>query len=121
MLYPAPVVALALGGCQKHFTSHAYVASKGAIVSLTRAMAAYYADRGVRVNALCPGLIETPLTEKLKRKRELMRYVRGRQRLVEGMGSAEDVASAALFLASDDARLMTGAIVPLDAGWSAGL
>jgi len=112
---------LALAGSQKYFTSHAYIASKGAIVSLTRAMAAHYSDRHVRVNAVCPGLIETPLTEKSKHQRDLMRYVRERQRLVGGMGSAEDVASAVLFLASDEARLMTGVILPLDAGWSAGI
>ncbi len=112
---------LALAGCKKYFTSHAYVASKGAIVSLTRAMAVYYADRGVRVNVICPGLIDTPLTRKSQRQPEVLRYVQERQRLVKGMGSAEDVASAVLFLASDEARLITGAIVPLDAGWSAGL
>jgi NAD(P)-dependent dehydrogenase (short-subunit alcohol dehydrogenase family) len=112
---------LALVGSRKYFTSHAYAASKGAIVSLTRAMAVHYADRRVRVNAICPGLIDTPLTQKSKREPELMRYVRERQRLVDGMGSADDVASAVAFLASDEARLITGAILPLDAGWSAGL
>jgi NAD(P)-dependent dehydrogenase (short-subunit alcohol dehydrogenase family) len=111
---------LALVGCEKHFTSHAYAASKGAIVSLTRAMAAHYAAQGVRVNAVCPGLIETPLALKAKRQREVMRYVRERQKLIGGLGSAADVAAAALFLASDESRLMTGAILPLDAGWSAG-
>jgi NAD(P)-dependent dehydrogenase (short-subunit alcohol dehydrogenase family) len=112
---------LALVGSQKYFTSHAYAASKGAIVSLTRAMAVHYAARKVRVNAICPGLIDTPLTQKSKREPELMRYVRERQPLVNGIGSADDVASAVVFLASDEARLITGAILPLDAGWSAGV
>jgi NAD(P)-dependent dehydrogenase (short-subunit alcohol dehydrogenase family) len=112
---------LALAGSQKYFTSHAYTASKGAIVSLTRAMAVHYADRKVRVNAVCPGLIETPLSQKSKRNAEVMRYIRERQALTGGMGSPEDVAAAVLFLASDEARFMTGAILPLDAGWSAGL
>ncbi|HEX5483285.1 MAG TPA: glucose 1-dehydrogenase [Terriglobia bacterium] len=110
---------LALAGSSQ-FTSHAYAASKGAIVSLTRAMAIYYAPHGVRVNAVCPGLIETPLTTKSKHKPQVMRYVRERQRLVGGLGSVEDVASAVLFLASAESRLITGAILPLDAGWSAG-
>ncbi|HEX5431488.1 MAG TPA: glucose 1-dehydrogenase [Bryobacteraceae bacterium] len=110
---------LALAGSSR-FTSHAYAASKGAIVSLTRAMAIYYAPHSVRVNAVCPGLIETPLTVKSKRKPAVMRYVRERQRLVGGLGSVEDVASAVLFLASNESRLITGAILPLDAGWSAG-
>lgn len=110
---------LALTGSQ-YFTSHGYAASKGAIVSLTRAMAVYYARYGVRVNAVCPGLIETPLTEKSKRKPAIMHYVRERQRLVGGMGSVEDVAAAVLFLASGESHLITGAVLPLDAGWSAG-
>lgn len=112
---------LALTGSQKYFTSHAYVASKGAIVSLTRAMAAYYADQRIRINAVCPGLIETPLASRSKSRPEIMRYVRQRQPLARGLGSAEDVAAATLFLASDESRLLTGAIIPVDGGWSAGV
>lgn len=112
---------LALVGSQRYFTSHAYAASKGAIVSLSRAMAVHYSARKVRVNAICPGLIDTPLTQKSKGDPKLMRYVRERQPLVNGMGCADDVASAVVFLASDEARLITGAILPLDAGWSAGV
>lgn len=111
---------LALVASPKYFKSHAYAASKGAIVSLTRAMAGYYAANNVRVNAVCPGLIDTPLAEKSKRDTGLMRYVREKQRLAGGLGSAADVASAVLFLASDQARLVTGVALPLDAGWSAG-
>lgn len=111
---------LALVGTPKYFKSHAYAASKGAIISLTRAMAAYYAARNVRVNAVCPGLIDTPLAGKSKRDGEVMRYVREKQRLVNGLGSPADVASAVLFLASDQSRLITGVALPLDAGWAAG-
>ncbi|MGH9397138.1 MAG: SDR family NAD(P)-dependent oxidoreductase [Terriglobia bacterium] len=111
---------LALVGSPKYFKSHAYAASKGAIISLTRAMAVYYAARNVRVNAVCPGLIESPLALKSKSNAGVMRYIRERQRLVNGLGDASDVASAVLFLASDQARLITGVAVPLDAGWSAG-
>lgn len=111
---------LALVASPKYFKSHAYAASKGAVISLTRAMAAYYAPENVRINAVCPGLIDTPLVEKSKRNRGLMRYVKEKQRLAGGLGSATDVASAVLFLASDQARLITGVTLPLDAGWSAG-
>jgi len=111
---------LGLTACQKYFTSHAYAASKGGIISLTRAMAVYYARSGVRVNAVAPGLIDTPLTQKSKRRPQVMNYIRERQPLAGGMGSAEDVAAVVLFLASDEARLVTGTILPLDAGWSAG-
>jgi NAD(P)-dependent dehydrogenase (short-subunit alcohol dehydrogenase family) len=81
---------LALVGTRKHFTSHAYAASKGGIISLTRVMAVYYADRGIRVNAVCPGLIETPLARKAKRRPNVMHYVRERQTLAGGLGSPED-------------------------------
>jgi NAD(P)-dependent dehydrogenase (short-subunit alcohol dehydrogenase family) len=111
---------LALTGSAEHFKSHAYVASKGAIVSLTRAMAAFYADQGIRVNALCPGLIATPMTGRASSNRELMSYVATKQRLLNGFGTPEGVADAALFLASDESRLMTGVILPVDGGWSAG-
>lgn len=112
---------LALAGCSEHFTSHAYVASKGAIVSLTRALAAYYAVEKIRVNALCPGLIDTPLTAKSRERPDTLRYVAARQRLTGTLGTAADVAGAALFLASDDSAFITGAILPVDGGWSAGV
>lgn len=110
---------LALVGCAEHFTSHAYVASKGGIISLTRALAAYYARQRIRVNAVCPGLIKTPLTAKSERRPRVLRYVAERQPLGGGLGSPEEVAAAVLFLASDEASLITGAILPVDAGWAA--
>jgi NAD(P)-dependent dehydrogenase (short-subunit alcohol dehydrogenase family) len=110
---------LALAGCAEHFTSHAYVASKGGMVSLTRALAAYYARDRVRVNAVCPGLIRTPLTVKSQRRPRVLRYVAERQPLAGGLGSPEEVAAAVLFLASREASMITGAILPVDAGWSA--
>jgi NAD(P)-dependent dehydrogenase (short-subunit alcohol dehydrogenase family) len=112
---------LALVGCSEHYTSHAYVASKGGIVSLTRAMAAYYARKRVRVNALCPGATKTPMTEGAEGNPKLLRYIMGKQPLAGGLGSAQDVAAAALFLASDESRLITVVILPVDAGWSTGL
>jgi NAD(P)-dependent dehydrogenase (short-subunit alcohol dehydrogenase family) len=110
---------LALAGCEEHFTSHAYVASKGGIVSLTRALAAYYARQRVRVNAVCPGLIRTPLTAKSQRRPRVLRYVAKHQPLAGGLGTPEEVAAAVLFLASDEASLITGAILPVDGGWAA--
>jgi NAD(P)-dependent dehydrogenase (short-subunit alcohol dehydrogenase family) len=111
---------LALSGSADFFTSHAYVASKGAIVSLTRAMAAHYAGHKIRANVICPGLIATPMTARAASRKDLMTYVAGKQRLLGGFGSPEGVADAALFLASDESRLMTGVVFPVDGGWSAG-
>lgn len=99
----------------------AYNASKGGVVLLTRNMAIDYGHLGIRVNCLCPGLIETPLTEILKMP-ELDAI---RQKFVDGHllrrpGQPEEVASAALFLVSDDASFVSGAALTVDGGYTAG-
>ncbi len=99
----------------------AYNASKGGVVLLPRNMAIDYGHLGIRVNCLCPGLIETPLTEILKTP-ELDAV---RQRFVEGHalrrpGQPEEVASAALFLVSEDASFVSGAALTVDGGYTAG-
>jgi len=96
-----------------------YTATKGALVALTRNMALDYASRGIRVNCVCPGFTRTPLTEALfsDPKREALftsLHPLGR------LGEAEDVANAALFLASDDAAWITGVALPVDGGFAAG-
>lgn len=95
----------------------AYTASKGGVLSMTREMAVEYARQGIRINALCPGPIQTPLMAELladpeKRARRLVHVPIGR------FGRAEEIARAALFLASDDSSLMTGASLVVDGGIS---
>lgn len=99
----------------------AYNASKGAVVLLTKNMAIDYGSLGIRVNCLCPGLIETPLTEVLKleelkeiRQNFIANHMLGRA------GQPEEVASAALFLVSDDASFVSGASLTVDGGFTAG-
>jgi meso-butanediol dehydrogenase / (S,S)-butanediol dehydrogenase / diacetyl reductase len=99
------------------FDTHAYAASKGAIVSLTRAMAAAYARDGIRVNAICPGLIDTPMSERARSDAETMARLRELQPLTGEPGRPEDVAGAAVYLAS--APFVTGAVLPVDGGWTA--
>lgn len=96
----------------------AYTASKGGVLSMTREMAVEWARRGVRANALCPGPIETPLLAELmsdpeRRARRLVHIPMGR------LGRAEELAKAALFLASDDSSFMTGAALVVDGGITA--
>ena len=96
----------------------AYTASKGAVLAMTREIAVEYARRGVRCNALCPGPIETPLLMQLlsddaKRQRRFVHIPMGR------LGRAEELAKAALFLASDDSSFMTGASLLVDGGITA--
>jgi NAD(P)-dependent dehydrogenase (short-subunit alcohol dehydrogenase family) len=96
----------------------AYTASKGAVLSMTREIAVEYARRGIRCNALCPGPIDTPLlaellSEPARRQRRFVHIPMGR------LGQAEELAKAALFLASDDSSYMTGASLVVDGGITA--
>ena len=96
----------------------AYTASKGAVLAMTREIAVEYARQGIRCNALCPGPIDTPLLAELlsdpqKRQRRFVHIPMGR------LGQAEELAKAALFLASDDSSYMTGASLIVDGGITA--
>ncbi|MEP6972735.1 MAG: glucose 1-dehydrogenase [Actinomycetota bacterium] len=96
----------------------AYTASKGAVLAMTREIAVEYARKGVRCNALCPGPIDTPLLAELlsdpaRRQRRMVHIPMGR------LGKAEELAKAALFLASDDSSFMTGASLIVDGGITA--
>jgi meso-butanediol dehydrogenase/(S,S)-butanediol dehydrogenase/diacetyl reductase len=96
----------------------AYNASKGAVVNLTHAMAMDYAKDGVRVNAVCPSLTITGMTRGMVRNRKLMEKFKERMPLGHA-AMPEDIAAVIAFLASDDARLVTGVNLPVDGGVSA--
>lgn len=96
----------------------AYTASKGGVLAFTRELAVEYARRNIRANALCPGPIETPLLAELladpaRRQRRLVHIPIGR------FGRPEEIARAALFLASDESSFMTGASLVVDGGITA--
>lgn len=109
---------LAYAPSAEHFATHAYAASKGAIHALTRSMAAAYAEAGVRVNAVAPGLIATPMSARAQADPAILAYLRERQPLTGAPGAPDDVAEAILFLASDDARFVTGEVLEVAGGWS---
>lgn len=95
--------------------SHAYAASKGAVLALTRAMAASYGRDRIRVNAICPGTIRTRLTADIVERVE--RAAREGHGIPLGrVGEPEDIARCALFLASDDAAFVSGASLVADGG-----
>lgn len=101
-----------------HFATHAYAASKGAIISMSRAMAAHYAPNGIRVNVIAPALVKTPMSARAQADEEVVEFIRQKQPLSGGFLDAEDVARAALFLLSERSRHVTGQVVAVDGGWS---
>jgi NAD(P)-dependent dehydrogenase (short-subunit alcohol dehydrogenase family) len=109
---------LAFSPQSQHFATHAYAASKGAIISLSRAMAAYYAPRGIRVNVIAPGLVRTRMSQRAQTDPSISEYIGRKQPLSNGMLEPEDVAKTALFLLNDASAHMTGQVVSVDGGWS---
>lgn len=97
----------------------AYSATKGAVVALTRNMALDYAERGIRVNCVCPGFVRTPLLDPLLRDPERTRKLESLHPLGR-LGEPEDVAWAVLYLASDESRWVTGQALVVDGGFAAG-
>ena len=105
---------VALRGVRK---TDGYTSAKGAVLSLTQSMAVNYAHRNIRINALAPAGIHT---ERLLRRLEQVRgtHKGGKSGHLLGDGTPEDVATAALFLASNDSRYITGVVLPVDGGWT---
>jgi NAD(P)-dependent dehydrogenase (short-subunit alcohol dehydrogenase family) len=101
-------------------TLAAYGATKGAISALTRGLAVEYGAYNIRVNALAPGFIETALTERVLRVKAFSDALI-EQTPLRRFGTAEDVAHAALFLASAESAFITGAEIAVDGGMAAGL
>ncbi|MGH2373121.1 MAG: SDR family NAD(P)-dependent oxidoreductase [bacterium] len=98
--------------------NHAYVTSKSALLGLTRNLAVEYAPKNVRVNCICPGQVRTAMMadfydDPAKRQRFIDLTPMAR------FGEAGEIASAALFLASDESSFMTGAVLVVDGGWTA--
>jgi NAD(P)-dependent dehydrogenase (short-subunit alcohol dehydrogenase family) len=99
------------------FRSHAYMTSKGGVITLTKCIASYYGRKGIRANAIAPGMIDTPMSQRMQGIPEIMAYLEDRQ-LLGKLGAPDDIAATALFLASEDSRFITGAVLPVDGGWS---
>jgi NAD(P)-dependent dehydrogenase (short-subunit alcohol dehydrogenase family) len=109
---------LAFSPQAQHFATHAYAATKGAIISMSLAMAAYYAPQKIRVNVIAPGLVRTPMSARAQTNPELLEFIAHKQPISDGMLEADDVARAALFLLGEESRHMTGQVITVDGGWT---
>jgi meso-butanediol dehydrogenase / (S,S)-butanediol dehydrogenase / diacetyl reductase len=107
---------LGLVGGDDDFATHAYAASKAGVIGLTRAMAATYARDGIRCNVVCPGLIETPMSSRVQSDPRIRARLPDLQPLTGTFGKPEDVAAAALYLATSP--FVTGAVLTVDGGWT---
>ena len=94
----------------------AYCASKGGVIQLTRAAALEYATRGLRVNAICPGVIDTPMIQRFTQGTAAAMAQMTAMEPVGRLGTPDEVAALALFLASDESSFMTGTALPVDGG-----
>lgn len=100
------------------FATHAYAAAKGAANSYVRAAASRYASDGIRVNAIAPGLVRTPMSERAAADPETVEYATRKQPLAGGFLEPEHVADVAVFLLSDETSQITGQVIDVDGGWS---
>jgi NAD(P)-dependent dehydrogenase (short-subunit alcohol dehydrogenase family) len=102
--------------------AHVYVMAKGGLISFTKALAGAYSSKGIRINAICPGVV---LTERVKSRFTGGNHIRfgGIDSMAErypfAVGQPEDIANVALFLASDESRMVNGAAIPAEGGFSA--
>src|SRR4029079_7488 len=123
---------LATSPAPAHFATHAYAASKGAIDALTRSLAAHYAPSRIRVNAVAPGLIVTPMSRRAQEDPAVLAYLAARQPLAGGapaaaagpatarplLSPAAASRAPALGLLSPGAAMGTGQVVAIDGGWT---
>ncbi|MCL6548892.1 MAG: glucose 1-dehydrogenase [Alicyclobacillus sp.] len=109
-------------GLVAQYNSPLYCASKGAVVQLMRAIALDYAKQGIRANAICPGIIDTPMLDlaiSMEADPEAARKLNETAQPIGRLGTPEECAHAALWLCSDDASFITGVALPVDGGFMA--
>ena len=103
----------------KFFSTHAYAATKSAVVGFSKSIAAYYAPHNIRINVIAPSLIETPMSQRALHDEAVMQFIQTKQPLDGGrIGTPEDADGAAVFLLSERSKFVTGQVIAVDGGWS---
>jgi NAD(P)-dependent dehydrogenase (short-subunit alcohol dehydrogenase family) len=102
----------------RHFSAIGYAAGKGAIISMTRTAAAYYAKDKIRLNVIAPALVQTPMSARASENRAIRKFITHKQPLAGGVIPVADAAAASVFLLTDGSRAITGEVLEVDAGWN---
>lgn len=102
----------------KYFSAIAYATSKGAIISMSKTAASFYAKDKIRINVIAPGLTLTRMSTRATENEEIVRFMAQKQPLVGDVMSAENIAEVAVFLLNKHSKVITGQTIIVDAGWS---
>lgn len=103
----------------QYFSTHAYAASKSAIIGFTKSIAAYYSKNNIRVNVIAPGLIETSMAQRAANDETILSFIKTKQPLDSGrIGQPEDLDGLAIYFMSDQSKFTTGQVIAVDGGWS---
>lgn len=103
----------------QYFTTHAYAATKAAIIGFSKSIAAYYAKDNIRVNVIAPALVETPMAQRAATDDEILSFIKTKQPLEGGrIGKPEDLDGLAVYFMGDQSRFTTGQVIAVDGGWA---
>jgi NAD(P)-dependent dehydrogenase (short-subunit alcohol dehydrogenase family) len=103
----------------RYFSTHAYAATKSAVIGFSKSIASFYAKNNIRINVLAPGLVETPMAQRAAHDEDIMNFIQSKQPLDGGrIGQPGDLDGAAVYFMSDFSKFATGQVFTVDGGWS---